>query len=338
MIRTVRAQAGMVAEFPEFVASRWMRGGHRMTLASLLPRKHRGAGAALERRLVRVDAETQVVAVYQSAPGATATILFVHGLTGCSESAYMIGAASNALAVGLHTVRLNIRNCGGTEHLTPTLYRANLTADIEAVARALRAEGHGSIVVVGWSLGGNMALRLAAELGEQDDDLIAGIVTVSPAIDLPRCANAIDAPGSWFYRRYFLRELRRKMRRKASLFPGRFDVARLRGIETMREFDDRFTAPDGGYVSAADYYSRASALPVLESIRIPVCILASRDDPLVPFTSFDDPRVQDHPHIRLVATDHGGHCGFFAAKRGLDASRWWAEHRVVDAARWILAG
>jgi predicted alpha/beta-fold hydrolase len=131
------------------------------------------------------------------------------------------------------------------------------------------------------------------------------------------------------YHRRFLVKLKARLRRKAALFPGKWDLKELDGITRMREFDDRYTAPDGGYASEADYYNRTGAHHVLDSIAVPALIITAQDDPFIPYSMFTGPLIQRHPRIRMIAPRHGGHCGFFhRAQSGEDP--YWAENRIVD--------
>jgi predicted alpha/beta-fold hydrolase len=241
----------------------------------------------------------------------------------------MRGLAHKAWRLGWNIVRLNQRNCGGTEHLTPGLYHSGLTADPRAVIRSLAAsEGLRDVGVVGYSLGGNLALKLAAELAQDPDLPVRAVVAVCPTIDLDRCVRAIERRSNLVYQYNFVRNLKRRMRRKAAAWPGAFDLAPLDRIQTIREFDDRYTAPHHGYGNAANYYQQASAIRVIDRIRVPTLILAAADDPFVPADQFRDPRVTGNPHIRVRVATHGGHCAFVAAASS-DQDGFWAETAAV---------
>jgi hypothetical protein len=150
-------------------------------------------------------------------------------------------------------------------------------------------------------------------------------------MDLALGADALDSPRNWLYRWNFVRNLKDRYRRKAALFPERYSLDGLDRVRTIREFDDFITAPHCGYRDADDYYFRASALRVVERIRVPTLILIAQDDPIVPFAPFRDPAINGNPHVTVVAPEAGGHCGFVSRHSGDE--RFWAEARIVEFCR-----
>ena len=275
------------------------------------------------------DARVLAHCHWQAEPAARPTLLALHGLEGSSTAHYMAGLADKAWARGWNAVRLNQRNCGGTEHLSAGLYHSGLTADPRYVIEELVAVDRlPAIVVVGYSLGGNLTLKLAGEYGADGPRAFVAACAVSPTIDLARCVDALERPANRLYEWNFVRNLKARMRRKARLFPGRFDLARLPSVKTVRQFDEYFTAPHHGFHGAADYYRRASSLRVVERIRVPTLILSAEDDPFVPPEQFDAPELRANPHVTVVVTPTGGHCGFVAGSaQGYDA--YWAEETAL---------
>ncbi len=283
-------------------------------------------------RLLAVDEASQVRAdcYWQADRPARPTVLGLHGLEGSSEAHYMRGLADKAWARGWNVILLNQRNCGGTEHLSPTLYHSGLTADPLAVLRALHAETPFTrIGIVGYSLGGNLTLKLAAERDAHGDLPIAAVAAVSPTIDLALCVEAIERPVNRLYQWNFMRGLRARLRLKARHFPERYDLAPLRAVRTIREFDDAYTAPHAGFGTAARYYAQASALRTAADIRIPALIIASGDDPFVPMSQFEQSAIRTNPSITVSAQRHGGHCGFIA-RGGDQFDGYWAEREAVE--------
>lgn len=214
--------------------------------------------------------------------------------------------------------------------LTRTLYNAGLSKDLIKVVRELRAEGFAEIFAAGFSLGGNIVLKSAGELGAEGSELLAGAAAISPAIDLDLAVQAIERPPNRIYELWFLRTLKEKIKQKSRLFPGAFDLSLLPSVSTLRKFDDVYTAPDGGYGNAQNYYFQASALRVIDRIQIPTLIIASQDDPLVPFAMFDQPALRN-PHLQLLTAKYGGHAGFVQRYKGETpvSDRFWAENQVV---------
>jgi predicted alpha/beta-fold hydrolase len=282
-------------------------------------------------RLFQVAAGTRVAADchWQPRPWSRPTLLALHGLNGSSDAHYMRGLAAKAYARGMNVVRLNQRNCGGTEHLAPGLFHSGLTTDAARVVHELASvDGLPAIAVAGYSLGGNLALKLAGEYGAHAPAQLVAVAAVSPIIEIEECTRALERRENFLYEWNFVRDLKRRMRTKARLQPGAFDLAVLATIRTVREFDERVTAPHFGFRDASDYYDRASAMRVVDRIRVPTLIITAEDDPFVPSQAFRDPKVTSNPHIDLRLCEHGGHCGFVGERSGMDDG-YWAENQIV---------
>ncbi|MBV9146595.1 MAG: alpha/beta fold hydrolase [Acidobacteria bacterium] len=327
-----------------FVPRRGLRRAHLQTIAgNFLPRTNLlGAG---ERRLFTVEerdgTEVQVECVCHWHAGGRAkprkrlTVLVVHGLEGSVDSQYVIGTGSKAWAAGMNVVRMNMRNCGGTEKLTPTLYHSGLSADVGAVAKELIYEdGLASIAIVGFSMGGNLVMKLAGEWRDHAPQQVKAFAAVSPAMDLAASADALHSWQNWIYEQRFLRGLRRRFRRKAQLFPERYDLAHLRRFPSIREFDDKITARYEGFAGAEDYYERASSSRVAENIRIPTLVIHAKDDPFIRLQPQTVEKLRNNPAIRFIETEHGGHCAFLAEPNGYDGR--WAEKTVIEFLLGIL--
>jgi predicted alpha/beta-fold hydrolase len=325
-----------------FVPHRLFSGGHAQTVAAALrlPRRDllREERGLYESRPVEVEpgAAVLVKCRWQRERRAAPTLLLLHGLEGSSESLYVVGTSRKAYAAGFNVVRMNMRNCGGSEHLTRTLYHSGMTADINAVlTRELAGrERLPRIYVAGFSMSGNMVLKLAGEYGADFPAALAGVTSVSPSIDLRGCAEAIERRSNAVYRASFMRSLRRRIRTKSRQHPELYDARGLRRVRTIRQFDERYTAPHGGYLDASDYYERASSLPVISRIRVPTLIIHAADDPIIPSGPFGDSSIAANPDVLLVLTRHGGHVGFISGSpEGED--RRWAENRVVEFCRML---
>ncbi|MFL6230703.1 MAG: YheT family hydrolase [Pyrinomonadaceae bacterium] len=321
-----------------FRPHRLFRGGHAQTLfAYAFPRLKRLLRAARgdEARLFQVEPDVSVLARCRWQPDreAAPTMLIVHGLEGSSESVYMLGTADKAYRAGFNALRMNIRTCGGTEHLAPTLYHSGMTQDISAVVRELSEhDGFDELYLAGFSLGGNQSLKFAGESGDDAPRALCGVCAVSPSLDLSACAAAISRRSNALYNQSFVLSLKRRMRRAARLYPERYDARRLKQVSTVREFDEIYTAPHGGFRDADDYYARSSALQFVPSIRVPTLVIHADDDPFVPFDSFRHPSLRENPQVVFLAPRHGGHVGFVAdAPHGED--RFWAENRIVQFCR-----
>lgn len=308
--------------------------GHAQTLAGYAWPRRFGLRALYsdEERFFEVEPDVRLLAHshWQAEKHEHPTMLLAHGLEGSSASVYMLGTAAKAFASGFNVIRLNHRNCGGTEHLTSTLYHSGMSGDLLAVIRELiERDKLDRIFLVGFSMSGNMALKLAGEGAETLPRELSAVCAVSPSIDLSASAEAIERPANRLYMQSFLRSLRRRMRHKQKLYPELYDTTDLHLVRSIRDFDERFTAAHGGFSNADDYYARASALPLMGRIRIPTLIIHAQDDPFIPFEPLRHPSIKENPYLLLLAPQNGGHVGFVAAEtEGED--RFWAENRIVE--------
>jgi predicted alpha/beta-fold hydrolase len=259
------------------------------------------------------------------------TAIIVHGLEGSSTSQYVIGNSNKLWRAGCNVIRMNMRNCGGTESLSPTLYHSGLSGDVLTVMNFFVAQyGLQSVSLIGYSMGGNLVLKLAGELGASAPAVLHSAIGISPAVDLGPSADAMHLPQNRLYELKFLRNLLRRFRRKAMLFPRAYDRNRAAGIHSLREFDDRITSLYSGFASADDYYYRAAAARVLNRITVPTLILHALDDPFIRLTAETRETINANPRITLVETKHGGHCAFLAQpNRSTGYDGYWAEHTLL---------
>ena len=319
----------------DYVPKRGLTNGHLMTLyAWARPRQFRRLPPA-EERFFDVESGTRVLAHchWQPLRHEHPALLALHGLEGSSSAHYMRGLADKAFAGGFNVILLNQRNCGGTEQHAAGLYHSGLTGDADHVIREIaHRDGIRATVLAGYSLGGNLALKLAGDYGGTPPSQLRGVCAVSPVVDLAECVRALERRQNIIYQWNFVRGLKARMRRKAAWHPGRFQLDRLRAIRTVREFDEEYTAPHFGFADAADYYHRASAMRVIDRIRVPALVITAEDDPFVPIGPFRDPRVTSNRHIRIVLTRYGGHCAFLSDDNA-DDDGYWAESRIVEFAR-----
>jgi hypothetical protein len=310
-----------------------LRGGHLQTLASFfLPR--RIAPPTAEKRLIEVEPGVQVLCHchWQPDRANALTVIIVHGLEGSSESQYMLGIAAKGTAVGMNVVRMNQRNCGGTDALSPTLYHSGRSQDIAAVAQNLIHQDRISrFALVGFSMGGNLVLKLAGEWGRESPPQFRAIAAVCPAVNLAASADALHLPGNRLYEYYFMWQLRRRLRTKARLFPQVFDTSRMQSVTSLRDFDDKVTAYYCGFEGASDYYERSAAANVVDRIAVPTLILHAANDPFIRILPETRQKILSNPNITFVETDDGGHCSFLAEPDGDDGR--WAEREVVEFLR-----
>jgi uncharacterized protein len=315
------------------VARRGLRGGHLQTVANFFLRR-RIALLPGERRLIEVEPGVKVLCHchWQQDRENALTVIIVHGLEGSSESPYMLGIAAKGMAAGMNVVRMNQRNCGGTDAMSATLYHSGRSQDIAAVAQNLLQQDRISrFALAGFSMGGNLVLKLAGEWGGEGPPQFRAVVAVCPSMNLAASADALHLAGNRLYEYYFMWQLRRRLRMKARLFPGAFDTSRLRGLTKLRDFDDKITAYYCGFEGASDYYERSAAANVVERIAVPTLILHAANDPFIRILPQTRQKILSNPNITFVETADGGHCSFLAKPDGDDGR--WAEWRVVEFLR-----
>jgi hypothetical protein len=261
------------------------------------------------------------------------TLILVHGLEGSSSSRYIQGVSGRAWAAGYNVVRMNMRNCCDTEELTPTLYHSGLSADVGAVINYFATRfSLKRVALVGYSMGGNLVLKLAGEWGSRAP--LVAVATVCPVIDLAPGADALHEPANRLYEYRFLRGLMRRYRRKATLHPDRY-AADVRGpVRSLREFDDKIVARYCGFQNADDYYYRASAARVVDRIAVPTLVLVAKDDPFIRLLPETRARLKANPHISFVETQHGGHCAFLSQDQGEEIH--WAEATLIRYLQFVL--
>jgi hypothetical protein len=317
-----------------FVPRRWLRGGHAQTIAGFLIQRRLRVPAP-EERIIEVAAGIQVLCHchWQPDRAQALTLIVVHGLEGSSDSQYMLGVTEKALGAGMNVIRYNQRNCGGTDAQAPVLYHSGLSNDVAMVAREVIARDRISrLALAGFSMGGNLVLKLAGEWGGQAPPEFRAVAACCPSLDLAASADALHEPANRIYEAYFLWALRRRMKRKARLFPAYFDMQRLQGMRSLRDFDDRITAHYCGFKDVDDYYDRASASHFVGQIAVPALILHAANDPFIRITPGTREKIVANPNITFLETASGGHCAFIGKPNGVDDG-FWAESQIVNFLR-----
>jgi uncharacterized protein len=351
LAETVRS---VVAQAEVFFPRRFLRNGHLQTLvANYKPRQYvlpeaeahiievePGTDTPVEsgtvgleqaRANVRRHGASYVLCQchWQPSPSQCLTILLVHGLEGSANSQHVLGNSTRAWAAGCNVIRMNMRNCGGTEDLSPTLYHSGLSGDVAAIMQTLaREKGLNAFALVGYSMGGNLVLKLAGGLGEKAPEYLKAVVGVSPAMDLAVSADALHSISNRVYEWKFLLGLKQRFRRKAELFPQIYSTAGLERIATLRQFDDQITARYSGFTGADDYYHRAASSRVAPHIAVPALVIHALDDPFVRMLPATRAALLANHRVRLVETAHGGHCAFLAPAAGYDG--YWAEKVLLE--------
>lgn len=252
-------------------------------------------------------------------------IILVHGLEGSSAAGYARSMSYAALQAGYVTHRFNMRSCGGTENFSTSNYHSGQTGDLLHVVKERREKSGLPIYLVGFSLGGNVVLKLAGELGDEAHRLLTAVCAVSTPIDLKACALALGKPENFIYERRFLARLRERIRLRHKQAPERYSLEPLKNVRSIYDFDNLYTGPLFGFGTADNYYATQSANKFIDKIRVPALVVQAKDDPLIPFQVYDHPAFRENPFLTLVAVEHGGHLGFIARNR----PRFWLDGLVT---------
>ncbi|SEB76807.1 YheT family hydrolase [Terriglobus roseus] len=337
-----------------FHPRRWLSNGHLQTIVgNFLPRTDRLPPASTELIPAPLPTEMQAlpeaVALDRALPTRllchchwqpdaddAVTVVLVHGLEGSSYSQYVIGNANKLYAAGCNVVRMNMRNCGGTDALSPTLYHSGLSGDAKAVLQWLIQRGCRRIALAGYSMGGNLVLKAAGELATGVPDALIGVVAVSPPMDLGDSADALHHWSNRVYEQRFLRNLLKRYRRKVQLYPEVFDGARADRVNSIRDFDQLVMTPYCGFTGADDYYTRAAAARVVDRIAVPTLVLHACDDPFIRLSASTREKLRANRHVTLLEPAHGGHCAFLEQPTE-NYDGYWAEKMLLQFVRTCAA-
>ena len=254
--------------------------------------------------------------------------IITHGLEGDSERAYMRGMVKALNRGGWDAVAMNFRGCSGRPNRMLKSYHSGETGDLDVVVSHVREKDrYREIALVGFSLGGNVALKYAGERADRIDPLVQKLVAFSVPCDLESSAYKISEPGNRIYLKRFLRLLRKKIRAKMELMPDRIDDRGYDKITSFQEFDDRYTAPINGFADALDYWHKCSCKPFLPSIAIRALLISAADDPFLPGLCYPVAEAESSPRLFLDTPGHGGHVGFVQFNAG---GEYWSESRAVS--------
>jgi predicted alpha/beta-fold hydrolase len=340
---------------PEFRPRRFLRNGHAMTIVgNFVPRRVElpveeqwfvvvepaspdspgGRSPGRRSTVIRCDCDWQPAEVRRDRP----TLVLIHGLEGSSRSQYILGTATRAYAAGCNTVRMNMRSCGGTDELSPGIYHSGRSEDVAAVVDGLvREHGLRSIAVVGFSMGGNLALKYAGERGAAAPEQLRAAVGISPLMDLAASSKALHRPSNRIYERRFLNNMLRRFERKAAIFPEIYAAEAVEAVRTvrkansMRAFDQEIVARYGGFADADDYYRTVASSRWAADLAVPTLVIHALDDPFIVMLPSTREALLANPQVTFVETRHGGHCAFLSSERG--SERHWAEKTLVA---WVL--
>ncbi len=262
-------------------------------------------------------------------------VVLTHGLEGDSRRQYMLGTARLFAQHGYDVLAWNCRSCSGDMNRAFRLYNHGEIGDIsEVIGHALRTKSYDEIVLVGYSMGGNITLKYVGVWGNRLPEPIKRAVAISAPTDLGASAQLLDRPSNRFYRNRFMKKLLVKLSQKAVCFPGRLTMSRLGEVRYWRDFDNYFSAPVNGYRDADDFHQQASAINFMAGITVPTLLLNAGNDPLLSPECSPGWLADSHPYVFLETPSTGGHVGF-ALNRD---KHTYAERRALAFARGTLVG
>jgi uncharacterized protein len=329
-----------------FISHRWIRGGDLQTVFAAWEKVRFEIGS--HRQVVEVsdgdcialhfnepnglDSSGNGVKRTNSSPVSKGIIVLIHGISGCHQSSYIVRMAARFLRDGWTTCRLDMRGCGSVADQSSNVSHAGRSDDVASAIEAVATRyPHQRIHVVGVSLGGNQSIRLFGRIGAAAQsrpswyDNFSSLVAIAPPIDLLRCSDNMQRLRNSVYNRFFIRALlsRAPVRvRTRAEFQSALSGAPIR---TLRDLDDRLTAPLSGFSGYRHYYEMASSHPWLESIEKPSLILAADDDPIVPAEIFDSRHLKRPDCVKVQITRGGGHAAYI----GPQGSRAWLDDTLV---------
>ncbi|MEZ4721698.1 MAG: alpha/beta fold hydrolase [Flavobacteriales bacterium] len=296
-------------------------------LSTILPNRLRKVEGVKYSPLTIETSDSDFIDLDISRVGSKICVLLLHGLEGSSHSTYILGMVKRINEHGLDAVAMNHRSCSGRQNDLPSSYHSGKSDDVLFVINKLN-KTYQAIHLVGFSLGGNIALKLAGELKVSFNTRLKSVSAISVPCDLAACAAQMNKASNKIYLQRFLNQLKTKITGKAKKFPfAKIDLEKVLAASTFEEFDDAYTAPFHGFKSAMDYYEKSSSKKFISEIRIPTLIINAQNDPFLPENCFVDV-VEENPSIQLLTPKYGGHVGFAADFRM--RKPFWHERKVVD--------
>ena len=316
----------------------WLaRGGHVQTLLGFYHRRHLTWTQRSEDLIVESEPGIRILSRATWQPGdrtASPALILLHGMGGFDHSTYMVSMGLHAYAAGYHVIRMNMRGAGDSFEICARLYHAGLETDLVAVARRV-AEQVPRVALFGASLGANHVLLALGRSRTTLPPEVKAAVAISPPVDLVRCSEALHAAHNRFYVSYFLERLNATYARIQKRSDGFYAAGREIGVRTVREFDERITAPYGGFSSADDYYTQSSSGPWVAAIDRPTLIVSAEDDPMIPGDSVRSVGLPESGVVTREVLPTGGHVGFSA--RTAAPGRFWAAGRALEFLNpWLL--
>jgi len=324
-----------VLQSSQYTAPWWLPGAHIQSISPRLLRRVEKP-AYTRRRIETPDNDFLDLDLAHNPSGDGKLLILSHGLEGHSDREYIWGMAGAFFREGWSTLAWNFRSCGQALNRQSRLYHCADLDDIRTVIAFALAQGYTRLLLSGFSMGGNITLRYLGVLAGNLPKEVLGGFAFSVPCDLASCSRKIGKGFNKIYSLIFLKSLKKKVRQKSAAFPELYATAKLRDIKTLRDFDNTYTAPVHGFLSAEDYYAKASCVSVLERIDRPTLLVNALNDPLLGPECFPYAAARENAFLYFETPGEGGHVGFAsksARSRDFTGSLYWSEKRAVEFAR-----
>lgn len=307
-----------------------LRSGHTQSLLVARRKIQRSPNSELE----RIDTpDGDFLDLSWSRPGSKNLLILCHGLEGHLNSKYMLGMSRAFVSGAWDTLSWNYRSCSRELNRNVEMYHAGATSDLDIICQHVAKKNcYENIVLLGFSLGGNLVMLYGSEERSTLKDRLKGIIAFSAPVDLASSSAALSKGLSQLYTKHLLKLMKNKIERKAKQFPNSYTLDGLESISTFEEFDETYVAPVHGFKGARDYWEKCSAVFRLDRIKLPSLLVNALDDPFLGPQCYPFEQIREHPSITFQAPKYGGHTGFFET-RNPEAS--WAEKRALQFANEI---
>ncbi|MGB0805079.1 MAG: YheT family hydrolase [Salibacteraceae bacterium] len=310
----------------QFTPSVLLKNGHLSTIWPTLFRKN---NITFSRTRINTNDQDFLDLDWKTA-GNEKLLIIGHGLEGSSSSSYVIGLAQNAIQKNYDVLAINWRGCSGEPNNRFESYHTGKSNDLRVVINhILKKYSYPSIYFAGFSMGGNIGLKYAGEIGKNIDSRIKKIVAVSTPVDLESSSYQLAKTQNMLYMFRFLRTLKEKYLEKVKLFPKKeLDTKKILSSKTFLEFDEHFTAPANGFKTALDYWTKSSSKPYLLSISVPCLIINAQNDPFLATECYPYDEVASNKHLTMLVPKYGGHVGFIVSNKNMEIT--WAEKKILE--------
>ena len=308
----------------------WLFNGH---LQTIVPSQFRSVRDLTYTREIITTPDDDFLLLDWAGKLSDKLVVISHGLEGDSYRPYIKGMARAFVKKGYQALAWNFRGCGGQINKNLRFYHSGATDDLDFVVNyAISQNSYKKIVLVGFSLGGNLTLKFLGEHSNNLDQIIASAITFSVPVDLHSSSNKIGQRSNLIYSQRFIRNLKKKIAHKMPSMPHKLTLDHFDKIKTLKDFDEHYTAPIHGFTDAEDYYKKCSSLYFLEDIKVPTLIVNAKNDPFLADECYPYAATEHHPFVKLCTPSQGGHVGFMP--RGVSSEgNYWSEDQAVHFAQ-----